>query len=58
MLVLSRKENEAIVIGEGKNKITIYVSRIDKGRIRLAIDAPSDVPVNRQEVFDDKLIAN
>jgi carbon storage regulator CsrA len=52
MLVLSRKKDEAIVIGEGENQTTVYVSRIEKGRIRLAIDAPQNVPVHRKEVLE------
>jgi carbon storage regulator CsrA len=54
MLVLTRKKDEAIVIGEGPNAVEIYVSRIEKGRIRLAIDAPKSVPINRKEVLEQK----
>jgi carbon storage regulator len=49
MLVLSRKLNEAIVIG-GNIKIVIVEVRGDK--VRLGIEAPKDVPVHRQEVQD------
>ncbi len=54
MLVLTRKKDEAIVIGEGENAVQVYVSRIEKGRIRLAIDAPKSVPINRKEVLEQK----
>ena len=52
MLVLSRKENEAIVIGEGENKIIVEVVWLDSQRVRLGITAPPDVPVHREEVYD------
>ena len=49
MLVLSRKRDERIVIG-GNIVITVVEVRGDK--VRLGIEAPSDVPVHRQEVYD------
>ncbi len=49
MLVLSRKRNESIVIGD-KIKITIVEMRGDK--VRIGIEAPEDVSVHRQEVYD------
>jgi carbon storage regulator len=49
MLVLSRKVGEAIVIGGG---IRISVAEINGGRVRLAIDAPRSVRVDREEVHD------
>jgi carbon storage regulator len=49
MLVLSRKKNESIVIN-GNITITIVEIRGDKARI--GIEAPSDVPVHRLEVYN------
>lgn len=49
MLVLSRKEGESIIIA---NDITITVVGIRGDKVRLGIEAPKDVPVHRQEVFD------
>jgi carbon storage regulator len=49
MLILSRKLNEQIVIGD---QIVITVVAIRGGNVRLGIDAPSDVPVHRQEVYE------
>jgi carbon storage regulator len=48
MLVLSRKLGEKIVIGEN---ICITVVDIDRGKIRLGIEAPRDVPIFRQELL-------
>ncbi len=48
MLVLSRKLGEKICIGEN---ICITVVDIDRGKIRLGIEAPRDVPVFRQELL-------
>ena len=47
MLVLSRHENEAIVI-DGRIKITVV--RISGDRIRLGIEAPKEVAVWREEL--------
>ena len=49
MLVLSRKRNEAIVIGKD---ITIVVIDIRGDKVRLGIEAPKEVPVHRKEVSD------
>jgi carbon storage regulator len=48
MLVLSRKLGEKIYIN---NNICITVVDIDRGKIRLGIEAPRDVPIFRQELL-------
>lgn len=48
MLVLSRKVGEKLVVGEN---IVLTVVEIRGGKIKLGVDAPPDVPVNREEVF-------
>ena len=50
MLVLSRKIGEKIFIGDN---ICITVVDIDRGKIRLGIEAPRDVPIFRQELLPD-----
>jgi carbon storage regulator len=49
MLVLSRKKNESIVINDD---ITIVVVEIRGDKVRLGVEAPTEVPVHRREVFD------
>ena len=49
MLVLSRKKDEKIVIGD---KITLLVIDIRGDKVRLGIEAPKDVAVHRQEVYE------
>lgn len=58
MLVLSRKLKEAIIIGDGDEKIIIYVVKIERDKVKLAIDAPVEVPVHRKEVFDSIKASN
>ena len=50
MLVLSRKLGEKIYISDN---ICITVVDIDRGKIRLGIEAPRDVPIFRQELLSD-----
>ena len=50
MLVLSRKIDERIVIGEA-GEIVITICNMNSERVRVGIEAPEDVPVHREEVF-------
>ncbi len=47
MLVLSRKIGETITIGDN---IKVSVIRLEGGRVRLGVDAPSDVRILRAEL--------
>jgi carbon storage regulator len=49
MLVLSRKKNESIVINDD---ITIVVVEIRGDKVRLGVEAPKEVPVHRNEVYE------
>lgn len=50
MLVLTRKLGEKIRIGTGADTVVIMVVDIDRGKIRLGIEAPKDVPIYRDEL--------
>ena len=49
MLCLSRTENETICIGDD---IRVRILAVTDRKVRLGIDAPKDIPVHRQEVFE------
>jgi carbon storage regulator len=49
MLILSRKLNEKIMIGED---ISISIIEVRGDQVRIGVDAPKTVKVFRQEVFD------
>ena len=49
MLVLSRMQNESIMIGDD---IVVMVVDIRGGKVRLGIKAPREVPVHREEIFN------
>jgi len=49
MLILSRKINECIVID---GHIVIKILRIDRDTVKLGIQAPAELPVHRQEIYD------
>lgn len=50
MLVLTRKLNESIMIGDS---IEVMVLEIRENHVKLGIKAPRDVTVHRQEVFEE-----
>ena len=50
MLILSRKLNESIVID---GRITVKIVRVEGDVVKLGIAAPLDVPVHRQEIYDE-----
>jgi carbon storage regulator len=49
MLVLSRQRDESIMIGD---KVVITIVDIRGDKVRLGIEAPSEIPVHRQEVYE------
>ncbi|NOY13731.1 MAG: carbon storage regulator CsrA [Deltaproteobacteria bacterium] len=49
MLVLTRKTGEGIIIGDD---IRITVVELKGGGVRIGIDAPKEMKVHRQEVYD------
>jgi carbon storage regulator len=49
MLVLSRQRDESIVIGD---KVVVTIVDIRGDKVRLGIEAPHDVAVHRQEVYE------
>ena len=50
MLILSRKINESIVID---GRIVVKIVRLEGDMVKVGIEAPPDVPVHRQEVYDE-----
>jgi carbon storage regulator len=50
MLVLSRKLNQSIMIGDN---VRIVVVSVDRDQVKLGIDAPREIAVHRSEVFEE-----
>ena len=50
MLVLSRRAGETIQIGE---RIAVTVVRIGPGIVRIGVDAPTEMPIMREELRDE-----
>jgi carbon storage regulator len=50
MLILSRKSGESIVIA---GNIRVKVVRVEGDVVKIGVEAPSSVPVHRQEVYDE-----
>ncbi len=49
MLVLSRQRDESIMIGDN---VVITIVDIRGDKVRLGIQAPEEIPVHRQEVYE------
>ncbi|QDT67768.1 hypothetical protein MalM25_06720 [Planctomycetes bacterium MalM25] len=49
MLVLSRQRDESIIIGDN---VVITVVDVRGDKVRLGIDAPTEIPVHRREVYE------
>lgn len=50
MLVITRKNNESILIGDN---IEIVVVKIDDGSVKLAINAPKEIQILRKELYKE-----
>jgi carbon storage regulator len=50
MLVLTRKPNQAIVIGDD---VRVVVVSVDRDQVRIGVEAPRSVTVHRAEVYEE-----
>ena len=55
MLVLTRRENETLVIDD---EIKLTVLSIKGGQVRLGIDAPKSVSIQRSELLEESVAQN
>lgn len=49
MLILTRNISESIVIGDD---VVVCVLGVKGNQVRLGVDAPKDIPVHREEIYD------
>lgn len=50
MLVLSRKLNQSIMVGDD---VRIVVVAVDRDQVKLGIEAPRDISVHRSEIYEE-----
>ena len=55
MLALTRKKGESIIIGDN---IEVVVIGVQGEQVKLGINAPRDISVNRKEIYDQIVEAN
>ena len=49
MLILTRKANETLTVG---NDVTVTILGIKSNQVRIGVNAPKEVPVHREEVYN------
>ena len=55
MLILSRKSGESLVID---GRVIVKIIRTDGDTVKVGIEAPANIPVHRQEVYEEIQKAN
>jgi carbon storage regulator len=55
MLILTRKTNESIIVGD---EVRITIIEIKGNRVRLGVEASPDISADREEVWRDKMKDN
>jgi carbon storage regulator len=50
VLVLSRKVNQAIMIGDD---VRIVIVAVDRDQVKLGVEAPREISVHRSEIYDE-----
>jgi len=51
MLVLTRKINETLILGEGDNQVTVTIIGVSGQQVRLGCHAKANVPIHREEIY-------
>jgi carbon storage regulator len=49
MLILTRRVGETVMIGED---VTVTVLGVKGNQVRIGVNAPKDIAVHREEIFD------
>jgi carbon storage regulator len=53
MLILTRREGQKILMGRGLIQITVI--KADRGNIKIGFHAPSNIDIEREEIYFKKL---
>lgn len=51
MLVLTRRQGESIIIGNGVEAAKVKILAVNGSTVRVGVEAPRSTPVHREEVY-------
>jgi carbon storage regulator len=52
VLILTRRTDETFYIGDGDRRVKVTVLGVKGNQVRVGIDAPRDIPVHREEIYE------
>lgn len=52
MLILTRHDDESVMIGHGNDLAEVVIVKARNGKVRIGIKAPAHVPVHRKEIHE------
>lgn len=55
-LTVTRRAGQTLVIGEGDSKVYVTALSVGNGKVKLHTQAPEDIPVDRLEVREQKIM--
>lgn len=52
MLILGLELDDEVIIDSGNGLITVKLTRVEEGYVKLGFDAPKSIPIHRKKVYE------